>query len=388
MRGCHIEHSALTAVCRGPAGAAASMPGHPAPASRRLALSLAQLPSSRRCPHREKRAGAHARRRHPARRRLSARLRPARIPALLQRTPYSKNDRDAARRFSAIAARGYVVVVQDTRGRYMSDGVARPARRGRRRLRFGAVGGLAAGGERQGRHVRRQLSGDDAAPGGDPAAAGARRALSRLVLQPAPRHGVPGWRVLSERRARLESRPGDGCAAPRADAGRRSRRPDRARRRRRARCCDRRGSGTCRSSRSTSSSSIASRRATGRCSRTPTPTRFWAPGDIEAHHDKFLVPAFHLTGWYDTLLTGTLRNFTRPARACRRPTARGDFSGIVIGPWTHARPTTRDDDASATSISAPDAGFDSDEAMLQLVRSLAARTATARPSRRRPCGCS
>ena len=51
---------------------------------------------------------------------------PGSFPALLQRTPYSKNDRDSARRFSAIAARGYVVVVQDTRGRYMSDGVAVP----------------------------------------------------------------------------------------------------------------------------------------------------------------------------------------------------------------------------------------------------------------------
>src|SRR5215204_5185025 len=47
-------------------------------------------------------------------------------PALLQRTPYSKNDRDAARRFSAIAAQGYVVIVQDTRGRYTSEGVAVP----------------------------------------------------------------------------------------------------------------------------------------------------------------------------------------------------------------------------------------------------------------------
>ena len=51
---------------------------------------------------------------------------PGRRPALLQRTPYSKNDRDSLRRFSAIAARGYVVIVQDTRGRYTSDGVARP----------------------------------------------------------------------------------------------------------------------------------------------------------------------------------------------------------------------------------------------------------------------
>ena len=51
---------------------------------------------------------------------------PGRRPALLQRTPYSKNDRGAERRFSAIASRGFVVVVQDTRGRYTSDGVAVP----------------------------------------------------------------------------------------------------------------------------------------------------------------------------------------------------------------------------------------------------------------------
>ena len=47
-------------------------------------------------------------------------------PVLLQRTPYSKNDEEAPKRFSAIAARGYIVVVQDTRGRYTSDGVAVP----------------------------------------------------------------------------------------------------------------------------------------------------------------------------------------------------------------------------------------------------------------------
>ena len=51
---------------------------------------------------------------------------PGRRPALLQRTPYSKNDRGSERRFSAIASRGFVVIVQDTRGRYTSDGVAIP----------------------------------------------------------------------------------------------------------------------------------------------------------------------------------------------------------------------------------------------------------------------
>ncbi|MGH9370596.1 MAG: CocE/NonD family hydrolase, partial [Vicinamibacterales bacterium] len=49
-----------------------------------------------------------------------------RRPVLLRRTPYSKNDPDDVSRFRALAARGFVVVVQDTRGRYTSDGVARP----------------------------------------------------------------------------------------------------------------------------------------------------------------------------------------------------------------------------------------------------------------------
>jgi N-acetylated-alpha-linked acidic dipeptidase len=94
----------------------------------------------------------------------------------------------------------------------------------------------------------------------------------------------------------------------------------------------------------------------------PDADEFWSPGDIESKHDKFRVPAFHLTGWYDTLLTGTLRNFTGLRARAANDTAR-QFQRIVIGPWTHARPST-----STTRIGdvdyGPDAGFDSDEAML------------------------
>src|SRR5512144_774163 len=50
----------------------------------------------------------------------------ARLPVLLERTPYSKNPGREDNLFRRLAIRGYVVVVQDTRGRYMSDGVARP----------------------------------------------------------------------------------------------------------------------------------------------------------------------------------------------------------------------------------------------------------------------
>ena len=51
---------------------------------------------------------------------------PGRFPALLQRTLYSKNDARASQQFGELAGHGFVVLIQDTRGRYMSDGEARP----------------------------------------------------------------------------------------------------------------------------------------------------------------------------------------------------------------------------------------------------------------------
>jgi putative CocE/NonD family hydrolase len=45
---------------------------------------------------------------------------------------------------------------------------------------------------------------------------------------------------------------------------------------------------------------------------------------------RLAVPGFHLAGWYDLFLGGTLRNFM----AMRRGPARDD-QHLVIGPWTH-----------------------------------------------------
>src|SRR4029450_13741844 len=102
------------------------------------------------------------------------------------------------------------------------------------------------------------------------------------------------------------------------------------------------------------------------CSRGPRRLRrprnavsFWAPADIESNHAKFLVPAFHLTGWYDTLLTGTLHNF--PGLRPHAGTAQArQFQRIVIGPWTHARPTRATTKIGDVDFG-PEAGFDSDE---------------------------
>ena len=55
--------------------------------------------------------------------------RPGRFPALLVRTPYGKKAEWGEDDFAVRAARaGYVVVVQDVRGRYRSEGVFDPYR--------------------------------------------------------------------------------------------------------------------------------------------------------------------------------------------------------------------------------------------------------------------
>jgi len=50
---------------------------------------------------------------------------PGRYPTILVRTPYNKG-RDIAPHYAAFVEHGYVVVVQDVRGRYASEGVFRP----------------------------------------------------------------------------------------------------------------------------------------------------------------------------------------------------------------------------------------------------------------------
>jgi putative CocE/NonD family hydrolase len=90
---------------------------------------------------------------------------------------------------------------------------------------------------------------------------------------------------------------------------------------------------------------------------------FWAPGDIQSMHDRFLVPAFHLTGWYDTLLTGTLKNFAGLRRNAATETARA-FQRLIVGPWTHARPT-KDTRTIGDVDFGPEAGLDSEGLMLR-----------------------
>ena len=60
--------------------------------------------------------------------------------------------------------------------------------------------------------------------------------------------------------------------------------------------------------------------------------KFWRPWSIESHHAQLAIPAYHVGGWYDLFLPGTLRNFTGvqpPTHGARK---------LLIGPWAHAVP--------------------------------------------------
>jgi putative CocE/NonD family hydrolase len=94
----------------------------------------------------------------------------------------------------------------------------------------------------------------------------------------------------------------------------------------------------------------------------PSYDTFWTTFDVEAKHGEFETPAFHVTGWYDALSNGTIKNFTGLRKNARTARAR-DNQRLLIGPWTHSTPTLR-----STSIGdadfGPSAGFDSEQLML------------------------
>jgi hypothetical protein len=117
------------------------------------------------------------------------------FPVLLQRTPY--NRAGGAGSAAAMAAHGYVVIVQDTRGRFDSQGEFYPFRYesqdGYDTVEWAAKLPYA---ERQSRHVRRLLRGRHADARGHsfPAPPGGHSALCDRI-------GVLRWLDVSERRA-------------------------------------------------------------------------------------------------------------------------------------------------------------------------------------------
>ena len=280
----------------------------------------------------------------------------ARLPALLNRTPYSKNPGREDNQFRRMAEHGYVVVVQDTRGRYMSDGVARPhdeAEDGFDTVEWVATlpyvnGRVGMFGTSYG--ATTQLM---AAPLRPPHLvtmfpASSYNSRYDMVFQGGAFYIADGlnWNL------------GQG-----ADVRRRRTEP----------AADRDGSiGMSTVERQslnqwlwhmplkTLSGTSLKEYAPGYFTMLEHPSydAYWRTFDIESRHNQVETPALHLTGWYDALLNGTIRNFAG-LRANAR-TARGrDGQRLIIGPWTHSGPTARTTTIGNVDYG-PRAGLDSD----------------------------
>ncbi len=61
---------------------------------------------------------------------------------------------------------------------------------------------------------------------------------------------------------------------------------------------------------------------------------YWRQQNVGRNHPRFQVPVAHLGGWYDIFLKGTIENFQGLRRNAATALAR-DNQKLVIGPWVH-----------------------------------------------------
>ena len=61
---------------------------------------------------------------------------------------------------------------------------------------------------------------------------------------------------------------------------------------------------------------------------------YWKRWRIEEHYPHITTPALHMGGWHDIFLLGTLRNFVGMRAQAEDATAR-DGQRLIVGPWHH-----------------------------------------------------
>ena len=70
----------------------------------------------------------------------------------------------------------------------------------------------------------------------------------------------------------------------------------------------------------------------------PSFDSYWQRVSIAANHERVRVPAFAVGGWYDLFLAGPLRNFEGlTSKAATESARRGQK--LLVGPWTHNSPS-------------------------------------------------
>jgi uncharacterized protein len=263
---------------------------------------------------------------------------PGRFPVLLQRTPYSKSPgAGGGEQHRRLAARGFVVIIQDTRGRYTSEGEARPhdeAEDGHDTVEWAAALPYADG--------RVAMWGSSYL---------ATTSLQAASASPPHLVAIQPTAAYSSRYHDLVFQGGafylrDGLSwnlGQAADVRRRTLTPD--------------------ADRDAAIGLTAHQRALFQQSwlwHVPLATMdaldlrqfapnyfdmldhpeygpYWEPSDIAARHDRFEVPALHIVGWYDVFAAGTTRNFAGLRARARTEHARRN-QRLVVGFWTHSTP--------------------------------------------------
>jgi uncharacterized protein len=69
----------------------------------------------------------------------------------------------------------------------------------------------------------------------------------------------------------------------------------------------------------------------------PDDDDYWRGLDASAHYGRIRTPALHLVGWFDRFSVGTLRNYAGILERGATPEAR-THAKLVIGPWPHGVP--------------------------------------------------
>ena len=69
----------------------------------------------------------------------------------------------------------------------------------------------------------------------------------------------------------------------------------------------------------------------------PTADDYWKRWRIEDHHSRMMVPALNIGGWHDIFLKGTLRNFLGMKTSGPTEEVRNGQK-LIVGPWHHASP--------------------------------------------------
>jgi uncharacterized protein len=92
---------------------------------------------------------------------------------------------------------------------------------------------------------------------------------------------------------------------------------------------------------------------------------YWAPFDIEAQHAKVEVPALNFTGWQDDDYgqPGAIRNYVGMTKNGGSEKARKG-QRLIIGPWTHGSPTLNRTVFTGIDFG-PNAGLDYEDTLLE-----------------------